>query len=226
MPCVLIDTSGSTILLGVCDEEGGLLAALHENHTPANAAALKELTLQALNQAGVELQEVRCGGVGCGPGSFIGTRTGVAFANGLAAGIRIPLVGVDSLHAAVADTTFDAEHAVVLRSARRKSYFLGIFRQHAGVVDSAAETAELAAECLPELRERLALLAGEGGLFVVTDSLSAYETLVKEDLPPRAAIVLRENVVAFGGLAGLTVRGLRERREQPWVEAKYLRPPV
>ena len=58
---------------------------------------LLPLVAEALSEAGLAKADIDLVAVGLGPGSFTGTRVGVAIAKGLAIGLGRPLVGVVSL---------------------------------------------------------------------------------------------------------------------------------
>ncbi len=223
MRCGLLDTSGNTILMGMCDEHAWLLSAAQHAHTPESASQIAGLFDSMLKDGGVTLDELTHLGIGCGPGSFIGTRTGAAFANGLAGGRALPIVPVSSLHAAVASTTFDAPNAVVVRSARRKAYFVGYYRGER-VANPVGSERELLTEEIPELLKRLGELAEEGGVCMVTDSEEVMRAVKDAELPPRVVTVLRENIVDLRGLARLAVLGSVQGHAKPWVDVSYVRP--
>lgn len=79
--------------------------------------------------------------VGTGPGSFIGTRTAISFANGFAAAANVELFGVNSL-SAIAAGTGELPPPAVLRDARRGQWFLWLSdddchaRDEAGVIEA------------------------------------------------------------------------------------------
>jgi tRNA threonylcarbamoyladenosine biosynthesis protein TsaB len=91
-----IDTStdlGSVAVL----VDGELCAEVHARVRARHGETLLPVVARALETAGVERSEIDLLAVGIGPGSFTGTRIGVATAKGLAVALDRPLVGVESL---------------------------------------------------------------------------------------------------------------------------------
>ena len=113
MPYALIDTSGNALMIAVSDEHGSILSAGVHEHTPDNASRLPELFARRLKSAGAECSDLTHLGVGIGPGSFIGTRTGVAFVNGMATALSLPVVGLNCLRSAA---SLRARYPGLLRS--------------------------------------------------------------------------------------------------------------
>lgn len=150
--------------------------------------------------------------VGTGPGSFIGTRVALSYANGLAATGFVPLYGVNSLAAIAA--VHGSGRSVVLRDARRgQAYWYG----PAG----------------PEPTCRLA------GLDELARELAAagIESVIVEEVPPEAKGYLKPSTwlraaVAQAGARlitcpGVPAEGLRRMqasaRPQEYAEPVYLR---
>ncbi len=76
---------------------GGSLAARQEADVARHGKALEPLLRAVLQAAELTPADLDLVAVGLGPGSFTGTRIGVAAAKGLAFGAGVPLVGVGSL---------------------------------------------------------------------------------------------------------------------------------
>jgi tRNA threonylcarbamoyladenosine biosynthesis protein TsaB len=98
------DTSSQRASAAVVDDDG--ILARREADVARHGKALEPLLRAVLADAGLSPAELNGIAVGLGPGSFTGTRIGVAAAKGLAFGLGLPLVGIGSLEvlaAAVGD---------------------------------------------------------------------------------------------------------------------------
>lgn len=95
-PWLVLDTATPIAVVGVVD--GVHVLAEHRLSEPKrHAEGLIDAIDRALLAAGVTLDQLGGVGVGRGPGSFIGVRTGIATAKGLALGRALPLVGLPTL---------------------------------------------------------------------------------------------------------------------------------
>src|ERR1700722_12351327 len=96
MKNLIIDTSSEYCMLGVA--EGGALIKhtlfLHENCL--SRSLLPEIST-LLDKVELPLKSIAQIAVGTGPGSYTGTRVGVAVAKSLSFGLQIPVVGFCSL---------------------------------------------------------------------------------------------------------------------------------
>jgi tRNA threonylcarbamoyladenosine biosynthesis protein TsaB len=93
----------------------------------AHGESLMPLVELVLRTTGASLADVDLLAVGIGPGSFTGTRIGVATAKGLAIGARKPLLGVDAFEAlgAAARAKAGTEIAVAI-DARKGEVYLAV----------------------------------------------------------------------------------------------------
>jgi tRNA threonylcarbamoyladenosine biosynthesis protein TsaB len=89
---------------------------------------------RVLEDARWRREEVALVAAGCGPGSYTGTRIGIAAARALCMAWGCPGIGVSTLHALVRmaapagrTTTEDGERAWVFRDARRGEWYAGSF---------------------------------------------------------------------------------------------------
>jgi tRNA threonylcarbamoyl adenosine modification protein YeaZ len=93
---LIIDTSSEYCLLAISRERHLLASALflHENRL---SRSLVGRIAELAQEAAISLKELQSIAVGVGPGSYTGTRVGVAVAKGLGFGLRIPVRGYCSL---------------------------------------------------------------------------------------------------------------------------------
>ncbi len=221
MRCLLIDTSGRTICLGVADSEGRVLSTIEIEHSRINSGRLAELTQEALSSANTMLEEVAFVCVGNGPGSFIGTRSGVAYANGLAStGIKVLAVG--SMEAAAAVPSVNGRNVMVIREARRQSVFAGAYTRKDGALLTLGER-EIAKANLSEPVSSALEMADEKRIQVVTDCREAYDAFSAAETL-RVAVVLKPSIVDVRGMALLAAE--RRAGATGFVDVRYLRPAV
>jgi len=116
---LLLDSSGPWLVCALADGEGVIVEARHATGTPESRdiGAVAGRVLGELTAA--ELTAVV---VGCGPGTFIGTRVALSYANGLAIAGSVPLHPVSSLAAICA--VYCSGRSVVLRDARRGEVYM------------------------------------------------------------------------------------------------------
>lgn len=116
---LLLDSSGTGLLVALADAEGVILERFYESGSPESRDIGKSAG-EVLGEISIpELEQVV---VGLGPGTFIGTRIAISYANGLAAVSPSSLRGVDSLAAVTA--VHGGNGTVAIRDARRKDVYL------------------------------------------------------------------------------------------------------
>jgi tRNA threonylcarbamoyl adenosine modification protein YeaZ len=91
----------------------GVLAEVTLNETRRHAEALPAALDQVLRKARTTIENVDGIGVGLGPGSFIGVRTGLSLAKGLARSRGLPLVGLNTCHALLASAHGKQNEAIL-----------------------------------------------------------------------------------------------------------------
>lgn len=115
--------------LGACSaavlDDDRVLAARAEPMMRGHQERLAPLVQEIMAEAGIGFDRLDRIGVTLGPGSFTGLRVGLAFAEGLAAALAIPLVGVGSLEAMVFGLR---GYVVAAVDARREQVYLQLFR--------------------------------------------------------------------------------------------------
>jgi tRNA threonylcarbamoyl adenosine modification protein YeaZ len=115
---LLLDSSGAELVCALADGEGVYL----EERCPTRSAESRDIGAVVGRLLGeTKIAELEAVIVGTGPGSFIGTRVAISYANGLTAAGGVALYGVNSL--AAIGAVYCHGHCVVLRDARRQEVY-------------------------------------------------------------------------------------------------------
>ncbi len=107
-------------------DAGRVLGQAESDTAGAHAERLLPMVDQALAQAGSTRNGIERVAVGIGPGSFTGLRVGLSVGRGIARGLRVPIVGVGSLHA-MASACNSTEAVVATLDARRQEVFVAAY---------------------------------------------------------------------------------------------------
>ena len=89
-----LDASSSRCSAVLWSEEAGLLASAERDGQTGDAARLPGMVAALLASRGLAAGDMSTIAVCVGPGSFTGLRASIAFAEGLAAGAGLPVIGV------------------------------------------------------------------------------------------------------------------------------------
>ena len=191
------------------------LSSRMERFETGHAERLIPMVGEAMEEARVAFGDLDRIAVTVGPGTFTGTRIGIAAARSLALATSAPTVGVSSLAvmAEVASRTIDAETLAVVTDARRGEVYAQLF---SGRGDRNADSEPLV---LPI--DDAAQIGGRGAItFVGSGAVAVAETAVRHGRDARAALPdLLPDAVALASIAA----GL-EASDTP-LAPFYLRPP-
>ncbi|MBX3270756.1 MAG: tRNA (adenosine(37)-N6)-threonylcarbamoyltransferase complex dimerization subunit type 1 TsaB [Sandaracinaceae bacterium] len=177
-----------------CVEAGALRAEVAASVRARHGERLFALLEQALDHAGWARADVDLVACGLGPGSFTGTRVGVAAAKGLALALDRPIRGVSSLVA----LALGAPGALLapVADAHQGEVFLAVYERTAvGLLERLAPL-----HAGPEAA--LAALAPFGGAVVFGAGARRYPDVLCPMLPaihdaPRAALIALEAEARF-----------------------------
>ena len=202
--------------------DGALCAELGAKVRARHGETLLPLIGAALDHAGLAKEDVELIAVGVGPGSFTGTRIGLATAKGLAHALDRPLVGVSSLRA-IARAAPGAWVVPVVDAHKGEVYAAAYERAGAGLLERVAPFHALPSEAFATLRAALPSAGVVASVVTCGSGLRRYPEAVDpalEILPPlfdapRAAILAleaEERLAAHGpddraALEPLYVRG-------------------
>ncbi|MEO0345012.1 MAG: tRNA (adenosine(37)-N6)-threonylcarbamoyltransferase complex dimerization subunit type 1 TsaB [Pseudomonadota bacterium] len=157
-PLLAIETSTVACSVAVGGAEG---TALQERHEPgAHASHIMAMIDTALEDGGIEMNAL--GGIvyGQGPGSFTGVRIAVALAQGLAAGLSVPVLGVSSLAvlAQVAVAANPGRALLVVQDARMGEVYAGTYAPNvAGIVRATGADRLLEPDAVTALKDGVVL---------------------------------------------------------------------
>lgn len=133
MNVLAIDTSTPVGSLAVVSE-GALRAEVGAFVRAKHGEVLLPQVERVLSLAGLDFQQVGLLAVGLGPGSFTGTRIGVATAKGLALSRGTPLVGVSSLRVLARAVCAPQAVVVPMVDAHKGELYVAAFRIARGEV--------------------------------------------------------------------------------------------
>lgn len=169
--------------------------ARHSSTARTHSATLLALIEQLLADAAIERGELSAVAISSGPGSFTGLRIGLAVAQGIALGLAIPLLAIDSL-AVLAETArgqlADGSRLMAISDARMGQYNAASYQLAGAELTVLAPPALLDADALTEqlAAHSIGTVVGElgGG---VADQLALPDGAVElSELLPRAGAML------------------------------------
>ena len=218
MKILAFDTCFDGCSVCVAELRGAAVVALSsrmERFETGHAERLIPMIGEAMDEAQVAFGDLDRIATTVGPGTFTGTRIGIAAARSIALATNAPTVGVSSLAvmAEVARRTTDAETLAVVTDARRGEVYAQLF---SGRVDRNADSEPV---LLPI--DSAAQIGGRGAItFVGSGAVAVAEGAVRHGRDARAALPdLLPDAVALASIAA----GL-EASDQP-LAPFYLRPP-
>ncbi len=172
-----MDTT-TTVCSVAVGEEGKLLAEYLLNIQKTHSQRLMPLIISLLKDSDVQRTQLDGIAVAVGPGSFTGIRIGMATARGLAQGLGIPLIGVNTLEALAGIGAPYPALLCPLLDARREQVYTAVYR---GGGSDLKEVEPPQALSLVELA-RLLKSYGEKVLFL-GDNLPAFRKVLEPALP-------------------------------------------
>ncbi len=143
MRLMIVDTALGLCTAGVFEVDSAGVRQLGLRSEPmlkGHSERIAGFARDAAAQAGVSFADLERIGVTVGPGSFTGLRVGLAFAQGLAAALDRPVVGVSALDA-LAASAGEAATVAALIDARRGQVYARFWRE--GELEGPAEALAL-----------------------------------------------------------------------------------
>ena len=195
-----IETATMTGGLALMDE-GKLISEYTLNMKTTHSSRLMPALDWILKDASLDKKQIDGIAISIGPGSFTGLRIGLATAKGLALGLSIPLIGVETLDALAHNIPYPAYQVCAVLDARKKEVYsaLYIFKNNIIVRKSQYQVIS-PAELVDQIHEKTIMLG---------DAIDVYREFFKEKLgelvvfAPDAQRLPRSAVIAEMGLAKL-----------------------
>lgn len=172
MVVIALDTSHSEGSMAAA-RDGTLLSVARFGEPRSHLAGIGPSLARVLDAASVSVDDIGRVAVVIGPGSFTGLRIGLAFAKGLAAGVGVGVVAVNTLEL-LAWPFLDGHPSVCsMVDARRGEVYAAVYRRPQGQEgDAGVERAEaVIAPCAADpgaFLERVGAAGAEPSLFVGT----------------------------------------------------------
>ena len=232
MTILAFDTCFNACSVAVGIERNGkieILSGLFEEMTTGQAERLIPMISQALETATRRLSDVRMICVTTGPGTFTGTRIGVAAAKALALKDKIPIVGLSSLHLMAREAALIADQPREIGVAidvKRNEVYVQVF-DNRGMDPKSAPILNTVQEARANSRADTLWIGSGAGLVTSTDTTSDRTPMPA--LLPRAAFALdllshdRSSVAALGGATSVTPLYLRAPDAKPSASAALQR---
>jgi tRNA threonylcarbamoyladenosine biosynthesis protein TsaB len=171
----ILSIETSTSICSVAVHDSGRLLSLSEiTESGAHAELLMKLVVDVVEKAGMELNEMDAIAVSEGPGSYTGLRIGVSTAKGLAFGLNLPLISINTLQA-LASAVNPEEGALIIPvlDARRMEVYREIFDSNLNSVS------KLDSEILVEGAFQNFL--EKGRVYFIGDALEKVKTVVSSE---------------------------------------------
>lgn len=210
MNLLAFDTSTDTLSIAL--QAGERTFAFHERVSTRASDLILPQIQALLNQANIQLKDLHGIAYGTGPGAFTGVRIACGVAQGLAFGLNLPVVGINTLHALAQAS--GAQKAMVCQDARMgEIYFATLERQGEGWRETLA-TALYKPDDLPEVSGTAWLGIGSAWA-VYADALQARYHAALQDVDAAAAPDAK-------AILQLAIPLFRDGKTQPASEAQPL----
>ena len=209
----ILSIETSTSICSVAIHERGELRAVSEIKEPgAHAEKLLDLVDAAMKQAELRMSDLDAVAVSQGPGSYTGLRIGVSTAKGIAYGLEIPLIGINTLQAMAASQLVNhGEFVVAVLDARRKEVYTQTFG------DSLQELSPIEAVVLEE--GVFASILDKGRVYFVGDGVEK----VKEEVKSANALFVADWGISLSA-KNMGVLASEKHARQEWEDLAYFVP--
>jgi tRNA threonylcarbamoyladenosine biosynthesis protein TsaB len=161
MMYLCLDTSGSYLNIAVC-RGGEVLAGLSREAGSGHSEILTNELGSLLKGHDLKLSDIGLLAVATGPGSFTGLRVGIAFVKGLAAGLKLPTISLNTLDAMACSQESKEEYLSPMLDAKKKEIYTALYKMENGHPVRKSEYLSIAPDKWIDMLPEDALLFGSG----------------------------------------------------------------
>jgi tRNA threonylcarbamoyladenosine biosynthesis protein TsaB len=222
MLILTIDSStkvGSVSLINDDKLVGERLLNLKLNHAPR----LMPEIISIVDKCGFSREDLTGIGVTVGPGSFTGTRIGVATAKTLAQSLDIPIVGVSTLKGLASSLKYVTGYICPMIDARRNRVFTALYQGTGSIEEQFVSQTEESLIDIDDLLEELAEI--KEPIYFVGQIVAEHRSKIEAAIEDARFVERSYQVPRAGNLADLALAKLVEGKEDELFELtpNYLR---
>lgn len=213
-----LDTSGIYLNIAVC-RQGKVLAGLSKEIGAGHSEILADELGTLLKSHDLKLSDIGLLAAATGPGSFTGLRVGIAFVKGLAAGLKLQTLSLNTLDVMACSQESKEGYLSPMIDAKKKEIYTALYKMKDGQPERESEYLSIAPDKWLAMLPDDVLLFGSGELSY-REMFKASSKKLKQD----------ENFLSSGrvlsGMAGLAYRLYKEGRavDPHQLDAFYVRP--
>jgi len=218
MMYLCLDTSGIYLNIALC-RQGKVLAGLSREAGTGHSEILAAELGALLKRHDIKLSDIGLLAAATGPGSFTGLRVGIAFIKGLAAGLKLPALSLNTLDAMAGSQESKEGYVSPMIDAKKKEIYTALYKMKDGQPVRESDYLSIGPEKWLAMLPEDALLFGSGELSY-RDLFRTSAKKFRQD----------EDFLASGrvlsGLAGLAHRLYQEDQavDPQQLDAFYVRP--
>ncbi|MDQ7799381.1 MAG: tRNA (adenosine(37)-N6)-threonylcarbamoyltransferase complex dimerization subunit type 1 TsaB [Candidatus Edwardsbacteria bacterium] len=131
MMYLCLDTSGIYLNIAVC-RQGKVLAGLSREVGAGHSEILAAETGALLKSHDIKLSDIGLLAAATGPGSFTGLRVGIAFVKGLAAGLKLPALSLNTLDVMAGSQETKEAYLSPMIDAKKKEIYTALYKMKDG----------------------------------------------------------------------------------------------
>lgn len=161
MMFLCFDTSGIYLNIAVC-QEGKVLAGLSKEIGSGHSEIMMNEMGKLLKSHDIKLSDIELLAAVTGPGSFTGLRVGIAFVKGLASGLKLQTLSLNTLEVMACSQETSEGYLVPMIDAKKKEIYTALYKMKNGRPVRKSEYLSIAPDKWLEMLPEDALLFGSG----------------------------------------------------------------